>query len=150
MPIILKPRRSCALVASPAAHTVAAGATDLQKSHSAVRVFLDQISDEAFHIGALPDCGTMPSGTTAAPQSDNLWQLGSGGHNVRSAPLGRQCFEQAAAALDRLIYTEALLDFPDARGDRLHDRHAELSLQPTLTRGAGARNEGARVGRCYG
>src|SRR5215470_12299952 len=43
--------------------------------------------------------------------------------------LRRERFEQAAIALDRLVHMEALLDFPDARGDRLHDRHAQLAFE---------------------
>src|SRR5579883_2515099 len=37
--------------------------------------------------------------------------------------------KQAAIALDRLVHMETLLDFPDARGDRLHHRHAQFAFQ---------------------
>jgi hypothetical protein len=53
------------------------------------------------------------------------------GTDLRPSPprLRRQGLQQAAIALDRLTDMQAPLNFPDAGGNRLHDRNAEILFE---------------------
>ena len=61
------------------------------------------------------------------PHADALAASGAGTWLVER--LCRKRLQQAAVAFDGFMDIQALLDFPDARGDGLHDWHVQLAFE---------------------